>query len=293
LAPAGEPLPAGLYLVGTPIGNLEDITLRALRVLRSVDRILCEDTRETRHLLERYDIRKPLASCHEHNEETRAAEMVDAIRAGERVAMVSDAGMPGISDPGARLARAAIEAGLAVTPVPGANAALTALVGSGLSTERFLFCGFLSSKPGARRTEMERLASVPGVLDQGITLVFYEAPHRLLEMLGDVETVWGAACRVAVGRELTKLHEEFLRGDVASMRAEFAARERVRGELVVLVEAGPGATEAGAEMSLAARVAELMAREGLSEKDALKRVARERGVGKSEAYREWQRERSR
>jgi 16S rRNA (cytidine1402-2'-O)-methyltransferase len=283
----------GLYLVGTPIGNLEDITLRALRVLRGVDRIFCEDTRQTRHLLEHYGIRKPLVSCHEHNEEARAAEVVSAIQEGERIALVSDAGMPGISDPGTRLARKSVEAGLTVVPVPGPNAALTALVGSGLPTERFLFSGFLPSRPGARRTELERLSGMAGALQEPLVIVFYEAPHRILEMLADVEAVWGPQCEVVLGRELTKLHEEFLRGEASHLRAELESRERIRGEFVVLVRAAANPEAQAESEPMAAMVKRLIAADGLSEMEALKRVARERGMGKSEVYREWQKERGR
>jgi 16S rRNA (cytidine1402-2'-O)-methyltransferase len=282
-------LSPGLYLVGTPIGNLEDITLRALRVLRGVDRVLCEDTRETAHLLAHYEIKAPMQSCDEHKEHACAADAVARVRAGERLAMVTDAGLPGISDPGAQVAAAVAAAGLSVIPVPGANAALTALVGSGLAAERFLFCGFLPSKAGPRRTELERLRAMVMAGAEPLTLVFYEAPHRIVEMLKDVEGVWGAECGVVLARELTKLHEEFLRGSVAEVRAQLAERERVRGEMVVLVEARPSAVSSGGEESIVALMERLMRDEGLSEKDALKRVARERGMGKSEVYREWQR----
>jgi 16S rRNA (cytidine1402-2'-O)-methyltransferase len=178
-----------------------------------------------------------------------------------------------------------------VVPVPGANAALTALVGSGLAAERFLFCGFLPSKGGARRTELERLQAMVAAGGEPVTLVFYEAPHRILEMLGDVAGVWGEACPVVLARELTKLHEEFLRGDAAVVRAKLAERERVRGEMVVLVEARAALVARAADESIAALVERLMKSEDLSEKDALKRAARERGMGKSEVYREWQRAR--
>lgn len=286
---SSEELAPGLYLVGTPIGNLEDITLRALRVLRGVDRVLCEDTRETAHLLAHYEIKAPMQSCDEHKEHACAADAVARVRAGERLAMVTDAGLPGISDPGAQVAAAVAAAGLSVIPVPGANAALTALVGSGLAAERFLFCGFLPSKAGPRRTELERLRAMVMAGGEPLTLVFYEAPHRIVEMLKDVEGIWGAECGVVLARELTKLHEEFLRGSVAEVRAQLAERERVRGEMVVLVEARPAAVSSGGAESIVALMERLMRDEGLSEKDALKRVARERGMGKSEVYREWQR----
>jgi 16S rRNA (cytidine1402-2'-O)-methyltransferase len=283
-------LPPGLYLVGTPIGNLEDITLRALRVLRGVDRVLCEDTRETAHLLAHYEIQLPMQSCDEHKEHACAADAVARIHAGERLALVTDAGLPGISDPGARVAAAVAAAGLPVVAVPGANAALTALVGSGLMAERFLFCGFLPSKGGARRTELERLQAMVAAGAEPLVLVFYEAPHRILEMLEDVAGVWGEGCPVVLARELTKLHEEFLRGGATEVRAQLAERERVRGEMVVLVEARPSVASNAGEESVAALVERLM-KDGLSEKDALKRAARQRGMGKSEVYREWQRAR--
>src|SRR5215475_12033146 len=175
-----QPLAPGLYLVGTPIGNLGDITLRAIRVLRSVDQIACEDTRQTQKLLNHFGITTPTISCHEHNEAERIPEFLEAMQKGARIAVVSDAGMPGISDPGMHLAAAAIDAGIAVHPIPGANAALSALVASGLNTERFVYAGFLPAKAGARRAELDCLAS--GTED-GTTLVFYEAPHRIVETL--------------------------------------------------------------------------------------------------------------
>jgi 16S rRNA (cytidine1402-2'-O)-methyltransferase len=284
-----DSLPAGLYLVGTPIGNLEDITLRALRVLRGVDRVLCEDTRETAHLLAHYDVHAPMQSCDEHKEHACADDAVTRIRAGERLAMVTDAGLPGISDPGAAVAAAVAAAGLLVVPIPGANAALTALVGSGMIAQRFLFNGFLPSKGGARRTELERLRAMVTAGAEPLTLVFYEAPHRILEMLDDVAAVWGANCKVVIGRELTKLHEEFLRGTVTEVSTSLRDRDRVRGEIVVLVEAVVFGSLTVVEETVAGMVRRLIEQEGLSEKDALKRAARERGLGKSEIYREWQR----
>jgi 16S rRNA (cytidine1402-2'-O)-methyltransferase len=194
--------------------------------------------------------------------------------------------MPGISDPGTVLVRAAIEAGVAVYPVPGANAGLSALVASGLDTAEFFFIGFLPSKPGAR---VKRLEDVRARFEEPVTVVVYEAPHRILETLDDVERVWGAECRVVVARELTKIHEEFLRGTVSEVRAQLAERDRVRGEMVLLVEAKPGAAESSGVGSLRERLDELARSERLSEMDALKRIARERGVSKSEVYRELQR----
>lgn len=286
-----EPLAPGLYLVATPIGNLEDITLRALRVLRSVDRIACEDTRQTRKLLDRYEIATPTISSHEHNEVERSRQLIEELKNGARIAVVSDAGTPGISDPGMVLAQAAIEEGVPVFPIPGANAALSALVASGLSTELFSFIGFLSPKAGARRTALEDLASNTA---HPTTLILYEAPHRIVETLADVESIWGADCRIVLAREVTKLHEEFLRGTVSEVRRQLSARESIRGEMVLLVEANPST---GAPASRAAtiqeRLTELEQSEGLAEKDGLKRIARERGVSKSDIWRELQRERAR
>jgi 16S rRNA (cytidine1402-2'-O)-methyltransferase len=293
-----KPLAPGLYLVATPIGNLEDITLRALRVLRSVDKIACEDTRQTQKLLNHFDIRTPTVSYHMHNEAGRAVELATALKAGARIAVVSDAGTPGIADPGGQIAAAAIAAGVPVFPVPGANAAISALVASGLGSgaaigegaagESFTFHGFLPAKEGQRRTALEALRK-SGV---GSTMIFYEAPHRILDTLADVEAIFGAAQHVVVARELTKLHEEFLRGAVSDVRKTLADRASVRGEFVLLF--APAAADASAEhkpKSIAAEVRELMKAQGLTEKDALKQVARARNIGKSEAYRELQRER--
>src|SRR6516162_3026050 len=184
---AGQPqsLAPGLYLVATPIGNLEDITLRALRVLKSADRVACEDTRQTQKLLNHFGIQTPTVSYHQHNEEQRARELVDELKQGARIGVVSDAGMPGISDPGMLLVRAAVDAGIPVYAIPGANATLSALVASGLATEKFFYAGFLPAKQGTRRAELDRLA---GLSSQGeaLTLIFYEAPHRILETLEDV-----------------------------------------------------------------------------------------------------------
>lgn len=292
-------LAPGLYLVATPIGNLEDITLRALRVLRSADRIACEDTRQTQKLLNHFGIGTPTISCHAHNEAERAKELVELMRQGGRIAVVSDAGMPGISDPGTILVADAIAAGVVVYPVPGASAALSALVPSGLPTSSFFFGGFLPPKAGARRARLERLSSTIAdmVTDVGpVTLIFHEAPHRILDTLADVIAVWGADCRVVVARELTKIYEEFLRGSAQSVREELSGRDRVRGEITLLVEnkqSDERAKSHAANQSIAERLAALSASEEIEEKEALKRVARERGVSKSDVYRELQRERGR
>jgi 16S rRNA (cytidine1402-2'-O)-methyltransferase len=299
-----DTLAPGLYLVATPIGNLGDITLRALDVLKQADRIACEDTRQTQKLLNHYGIATPTVSYHEHNERQRSVELVDSLKTGARIAVVSDAGMPGISDPGSVLVGEAIAAGIPVIPIPGANAALSALVASGLPTEEFHFIGFLPEKAGARRTRLEALAAQPR--DSAQTLILYEAPHRIAGTLVDIESVFGPALRVVAARELTKLHEEFLRGTVAEVREQLAVRDRIRGEFVLLIEA-PISTKAGTQglshletcdnnsgprESLSSRLARLQSESGLDEKDALKRLARESGVSKSELYRELQRERA-
>jgi 16S rRNA (cytidine1402-2'-O)-methyltransferase len=285
-----QPLAPGLYLVATPIGNLEDMTLRALRVLRSVDRIACEDTRQTGKLLNHFEIKTPTVSYHLHNERSRAEELVAQLREGQRIAVVSDAGMPGIADPGEEIVRAAVAAGIAVYPVPGANAALSALIASGLPTERFSFRGFLPSKPGERRTALETVLAEVRSAEAPATQIFYETPHRIADALADVEAVFGPAHSIALAREITKLHEEFLRGTAAEVRSHVAGRENIRGEMVLMLS-GEVAKEESAAVSLAAAVKALLAI-GLDEKDALKQVARERGIGKSDAYREWQRSRS-
>jgi 16S rRNA (cytidine1402-2'-O)-methyltransferase len=289
-------LAPGLYLVATPIGNLGDITLRALDVLRKVDRIACEDTRQTQKLLNHFQITTPTVSCHQHNERHRAAELLEALKAGGRIALVSDAGMPGISDPGAWLATEAIAADLPVIPIPGANAALSALIGSGLPTGEFHFIGFLPEKAGARRTRLEELAAVSAKADAACTLIFYEAPHRILDTLADLEAVWGPDLHVVVARELTKIHEEFLRTTVAAARQELACRDRIRGEITLLVAPPPQAlpgTKAAVPQKIADRIAQIQAEAGVDEKEALKRLARELGQSKSDVYRELQRERAR
>ena len=283
-----KPLAPGLYLVATPIGNLEDITLRALRVLRSVDRIACEDTRQTAKLLHHFGIQTPTISYHAHNENARSSELIEALKAGGRIAVVSDAGMPGIADPGATIAAEAIAAGVTVYPIPGANAALSALIASGLSAENFAFHGFLPSKEGQRRTVLEALRMTVTNSTGSSTHIFYETPHRILDALADIAAVFGTAQRIVLARELTKLHEEFLRGTVGEVLATLQARPSVRGEMVLLLDGTPSAA-ATEHHSLAAEVKSLMNAESLSEKDALKRVAKSRGLGKSEAYREFQR----
>jgi 16S rRNA (cytidine1402-2'-O)-methyltransferase len=265
-----------LYVVGTPIGNLEDITYRAVRVLRECDVIACEDTRQTRKLLDHHGIAKITISYHEHNEAERTAELMVRLREGARISLVSDAGMPLISDPGYRLVTAAVAEGIAVVPVPGASALVSALAGSGLPTDAFYFGGFLPQKPGRRARALQGLSALDA------TLVFYEAPHRILEALDDVETVLGSR-PVAVARELTKIHEEFIRGTAAQVRAALAARDSIKGEMTLLV--GKAVERPIDERPVREAVAEAM-RAGLSRMDAIKSAARDRGLSKRDVYRE-------
>src|SRR3984957_20010148 len=286
---AVAPGPA-LYLVATPIGNLQDITLRAVRILREVDVIACEDTRQTQKLLNHYGVTTRTTSYHEHNELTRAAELVKEMQEGASVALVTDAGMPGISDPGFRLISLAIRHHIPVVPIPGASAFLAALVASGLPTDSFRFSGFLPPKRGERRAALEAVKISPR------TQVFYEAPHRIVEALADVVEVLGKDRHVVIAREVTKLHEEFLRGHAGEILETLQSRDGVKGEITLLigkideqeVRVGTGAL---ARPGVRQRLAQIMAEEKLDEKAALKKVAKERGISKSEAYRELQRSR--
>jgi 16S rRNA (cytidine1402-2'-O)-methyltransferase len=287
---AASPILPGLYIVATPIGNLEDITLRALRVLRSVDRIACEDTRQTQKLLSHFGIAVPTVSCHAHNERERTEELIVELRAGGRIALVSDAGMPGISDPGAHLVAQAVAAGVPVIPIPGASAVVSALAASGLDTASFLFVGFPPPRTGERRSFFETLRS------ERATLIFYEAPHRVLESLRDAVRVFGPERRAVLAREITKVHEEFLRSTLQELEIACASRDLLRGEMTLLVAgadpAQSAAKNAAADSDLRSAMAFYLG-QGLDEQAALKRVARDRGVSKSEVYREWQREQGR
>jgi len=286
---ANASLAPGLYLVATPIGNLEDITLRALRVLKEADLIACEDTRQTQKLLQHYQISTRTTSYHEHNEMTRSAELVVELEQGARIALVTDAGMPGISDPGYRLISLAIRHHVPVVPVPGPAAFVAALVASGLPTDSFRFSGFLPAKRGQRRQVLESVKESPR------TQVFYEAPHRIKEALQDIVEALGAERHVVIAREVTKIHEEFLRGRAGEVLQTLNARGEVKGEITLLIgkaEASPahvGADVSSARIPVHQRMEQIMAEEKLDEKAALKKVAKEMGISKSEAYREWQR----
>jgi 16S rRNA (cytidine1402-2'-O)-methyltransferase len=280
------PLSPGLYLVATPIGNLEDITLRAVRVLKQADQIACEDTRQTQKLLNHYGISTRTVSYHEHNEMTRAPELVIELERGARVALVTDAGMPGISDPGFRLISLAIRHHVPVVPIPGASAFLAALVASGLPTDSFRFSGFLPPKRGQRRHLLESITASPR------TQVFYEAPHRVKEAVEDVVEILGRERQLVIAREVTKIHEEFLRGRASEVLATLNARGDIKGEITLLIgKAEETERIVSAGVSVRQRVQQIMAEEKLDEKAALKRIAKEMGVSKSEAYRELQRSR--
>mgnify|MGYP000882973129 CR=1 FL=1 len=269
-----------LYIVGTPIGNLEDITQRALRTLREVAVIACEDTRETRKLLNHFQIDTPVTSYHEHNKRTAGPRLIERLLGGDDVALVTDAGMPAISDPGEDLVRSAIEAGIPVVPVPGPTAFVTALVASGLPTRRFVFEGFLPHKGRERREALERLKA------EERTVILYEAPHRLRETLQDLRAALGDRRAVAC-RELTKLYEEYVRGMLSELIVHFEAHEP-RGEFVLILDgASPEAPEAEAgpadARSLARAVAELEA-QGMDRKAAMKEVAQRLGLRKRAVY---------
>lgn len=273
-----------LYIVGTPIGNLEDITFRALRVLKLVDLIACEDTRRTQKLLNYYGIRTRTTSYHEHNEMTRAPELIIELEQGSDIALVSDAGMPVISDPGYRLVKLAVRHNVPVVPIPGASAFVAALAASGLPVDKFRFLGFLPSKASQRRKALQEIKTA------GKTLVFYEAPHRVSEMLADARKILGDR-PVVLAREVTKVHEEFLRG-TASEVLETLKKKRVKGEITVLVGAAdtPEQETSSPAKPISAEMQELLEGQGLDERAALKAVARARGIPRSEAYRQWQAE---
>jgi 16S rRNA (cytidine1402-2'-O)-methyltransferase len=263
-----------LYIVATPIGNLEDITTRAVRILREVDLIACEDTRQTRKLLDRYSIAKPLVSYHEHNEQARSAGLLRELEAGKNVALVSDAGTPLIADPGYRLVEQARQKGIAVSPIPGPSALLAALSASGLPTDSFSFHGFLPPKKGQRRKLLEELRPSEA------TLVFYEAPHRIVDALEDVAEILGPR-PVVLARELTKIHEEFLRGTAADIREVLAKRASVKGEITVMI--GKGESPQVDDTPIAEAVEKLV-ESGVPRMEALKTVARQRGLSKGEVY---------
>ena len=273
--------PGTLYVVATPIGNLEDISYRAVRVLNEADLIACEDTRHTAKLLHHYGIDKPTISYHEHNEAARAEELVAKLEQGLNIAQVSDAGMPGISDPGYCVIKLAIERGVQVVPIPGASALIAALAAGGLPTDSFQFLGFLPAKSGQRRTMMETLRAAEH------TTVVYEAPHRIAETMKDIVELLGEERPVVLARELTKIHEEFIRGTAAQVLRRVHEHE-LKGEMTLLIGKGAQEDQAAAK-NIAQRLDEIMSEQELDEKAGLKVLAKERGLSKSEAYRELQR----
>ncbi|EJL47900.1 ribosomal RNA small subunit methyltransferase I [Brevibacillus agri] len=278
-----------LYLVATPIGNLDDMTVRCLETLRAVDVIACEDTRQTRKLLNHFQIEKRTVSYHEHNKEASGQGLLQWLAEGKQIALVSDAGLPAISDPGADLVRDAVAAGYPVVPVPGANAGLTALIASGLPTDRFVFCGFIGRENKERREELERLKRYPE------TLIFYEAPHRIEKTIAAMREAWGNR-RAVLARELTKRYEEFVRGTFDEL-LEWLGNGEVRGEFCVIVEGFTGTTAAEADeeniwwqqLSIVQHV-EHYCEQGLSKKEAIKQAADDRGLPKRDVYNEYHRD---
>jgi len=274
-----------LYVVSTPIGNLEDISLRALRVLKEADLIACEDTRQTMKLLSHFDIPKRLVSYHEHNEITRAPEIVIELEQGAKVALVSDAGTPAISDPGYRLVSLCLRHGIQVVPIPGASALVAALAASGMPIEQFVFAGFLPARPTERRKALRELATEPR------TLALYEAPHRLLDTLEDALEILGNRPAV-IAREVTKVYEEFVRGHLEDLVAT-ARKKAPRGEITLLIGPPDGQAQHAVEganprnaVPLARHVEEIMIERGVGRKAALKQAARERGLTRREAYKQ-------
>jgi len=268
-----------LFLVATPIGNLGDITYRAVRILTSVNAIACEDTRHTRKLLDHYSISTPLISLHEHNEADRSRQLVTRLCCGESIALVSDAGTPLVSDPGYRLVSLAVSASIPVVPVPGPSALLAALSASGLPTDEFHFLGFLAAKASQRRKQLESIREEAG------TVIFYEAPHRMLDSLADVESILGPARPVVLAREVTKVHEEFLRGPVSSVLRQLSARPTVKGEFTLVIGRAPEAEMEQASPGVLRAQVEALIQSGSARMDAIKQVAHEHRLGKREVYR--------
>ena len=267
-------MPGILYIVPTPIGNLDDITLRALRVLKEVELIAAEDTRHTQHLLSHFGIKTALTSYHEHNERDKARTLVERLKGGARIALVSDAGTPAVSDPGYRIVVEAIRAGIQVIPLPGAAALTTALCASGLPTDRYLFEGFLPAKSQERKGKLQSLRA------ETATLVFYEAPHRLLDALGDMLKIFGDR-EIAVARELTKVHEEFVRGKVSEVIGALAERD-IKGEIVLLVQGATGEAQVSDE-ELHAMIRQL-AGDGMGVKEIAELLGERYGLAKKEVY---------
>jgi 16S rRNA (cytidine1402-2'-O)-methyltransferase len=271
-----------LYLVPTPIGNLEDMSMRAIRILKEADLIAAEDTRNTKKLCNYFEIDTPVISYHEHNKLVSGEKIIGKLKEGAKIALVSDAGMPTISDPGNELVTAATENHLTVVPLPGANAALTALIASGLSTQPFYFYGFLERQKKSKRKELEQLSTITA------TLILYESPHRLKETLHIIEEVLGNR-HIVLCRELTKKFEEFIRGTVSELK-EWSSSEEIRGEFCLIIEGASETSEQTEmnswwqELSIEEHVEHYIAVKGLPSKEAIKVVAKDRGINKREVY---------
>jgi 16S rRNA (cytidine1402-2'-O)-methyltransferase len=272
-------MPGTLYVVATPIGNLEDMTFRAVRTLKEVALIACEDTRQTHKLLAHFAIATRMVSYHEHNERDRTSELIAALQAGDSVALVSDAGTPMVSDPGLRLVQTAIAQGITVTPIPGASAVIAALSAAGLETDTFHFVGFAAAKTSQRRKEIEAWKSAHE------TVILYEAPHRILATLSDIAEILGPERRLVLGRELTKLHEEFLRGTATELYAELERRPAIKGEITLLIAPAPETPPEPVEEADLRTEVDGLVTAGVSRMDAIKQVAQRHGLGKRDVYR--------
>ena len=265
--------------MATPIGNLEDISLRALRILKEADLVACEDTRHTAKLLSHYGVTTPRESHHEHNETVHTLRLLELLRSGSKIALVTDAGMPLVSDPGYLLVSACRKEAIPVVPIPGPSAVVTALAASGLAADSFHFAGFLPSRSDARRRKLKELS---GML---ATLVIFEAPHRVMKSLEDMAEVLGPR-QACLAREVTKIHEEFIHGTLPEILETLQRRPRVRGEITLVIDRGEAAKEVSAwPVSIGEHVKEEMARAGTSRNEALKSVARRRGISRRQAYR--------
>jgi 16S rRNA (cytidine1402-2'-O)-methyltransferase len=271
-----DPKPSTLYIVGTPIGNLEDITFRAVRILQNVDLIAAEDTRHTGKLLQHLQVKTPQISYHEHNRTSRIPQLLEDLHNGKAIALVSDAGMPGISDPGYELVKACVEAGISVVPIPGASAAITALSAAGLPTDRFVFEGFLPAKGQQRREYLEVLET------ETRTLIFYESPHRLRDTLQDLAEVWGSDRQIVLARELTKLYEEFWRGTIEEAIAHYQQREP-QGEYTILVAGKPPSKTQLTEAQLKAELQQLIS-QGISRSQASRQLAKYTSLNRRQVY---------
>ncbi|MBD2440721.1 16S rRNA (cytidine(1402)-2'-O)-methyltransferase [Nostoc sp. FACHB-110] len=268
--------PGTLYVVGTPIGNLEDITFRAVRILQTVDLIAAEDTRHTGKLLQHFQVKTPQISYHEHNRNSRIPDILEHLNHGKAIALVSDAGMPGISDPGYELIKACIDAGITVVPIPGASAAITALSAAGLPTDKFTFEGFLAPKAQQRRKHLETLQT------ESRTLIFYESPHRLTDTLQDLAAVFGDERQIVLARELTKLYEEFWRGTIAEAIAHYQQREP-QGEYTLLVAGTPATQTLLTEIQLKTELQQLIS-QGISRSQASRQLANFTSLSRREVY---------